>query len=651
LAPPLFLPIKCITEKLQRHYEAIANQMEANSSTPLFTVDQEIATFLVSCGLLSKAWEESRLANNSDTYSLNEYEGVAYVAFPSFHKIEGFIVKGSKYGEGNVQTDNKLFSGCLKGNDDQPALVHQGALKLFLHIMENTDFQAKMQIYTDSKQRKLKPIIFVGHSLGGAVATLATLWVLEKRLRQSSPFCITFGSPLLGDVGLAEAVGRENWAGNFCHVVSKHDIVPRMLLAPSESIAEPLIAILPYWQGIMAKDSKTVPDSFIQDACRTLLNNVLQYTCTVTNYGPDSPRELDGVIKRSPYRPFGTYMFCSGEGAACIDNSETVLKILHLTMQSHEKPDHNMVQDCFSEHTEYGSVLNHVIEKSISVRRTAKPDSESSYKMGMSLQLEAIGVDAQNDHAPIALQVSRDIENKHNTNVAKLAIELSEEQCIMAELEWSKESCEKEDGITYYDSFRKHKDIDTNLRRERLAGFWDEIIEMWERHELPNDFQSQNKWINAGTAYRRFVEPLDIAHYYSMSKGKGDYLSDGRPTRHKVLQKWMEEKENTRTSRGQRGRTKLASLTQDSCFWAHVEEALKDLANLKQDQHQKLGSPEMFEGYMTRMINDHNISADVFLEGSSFMEWWKEWKEYKQNQFPKWSSPLYEIIETESWKG
>eukprot|EP00253_Pinus_taeda_P034624 PITA_34624 len=625
--------------------------MEAQTSTPLFTVGQEIATFLVSCGILSKAWEEARLANNSESYTLNEYEGVAYVAFPSFHDVEGFIVKESKYGEGNIQTDSKVFSGCLKGNDDQPALVHQGALKLFLHIMENTDFQAEMQIYVDSKQRKLKPIIFVGHSLGGAVATLATLWVLEKRLRQSSPFCITFGSPLVGDVGFVEAVGRENWAGNFFHVVSQHDIVPRMLLAPFESIAEPLISILPYWQGIMVNDSKTVPDSLIQDACRTLLNNVLQDTYRATNYGPDFLRELDGVTERSPYRPFGTYMFFSSEGAACIDNSGAVLKMLHLTMQRHEKPDDNIVHDCLSEHIEYGAVLRHVIEKSISGERVAKPDSESSYKMGMSLQLQAIGIGVQNDNAPIALQIARDMENKHSTNVAKLAFELSEKQSIMAELEWYKERCEKEDGITYYDSFRKRNDIDANLCRERLSGFWDNIIEMWKRNELPSDFQSQNKWINAGTAYRRLVEPLDIAHYYRISKGKGNYLSDGRPTRYKVLEKWMEEKENTRGSRGRSGRTKLASLTQHSCFWAHVEEASKDLENLKQDHGQNLESLEMFEGYVTTLINDRNISSDVFMEGSSFMKWWKEWKKYKQNQIPGWSSPLYKIMESESWKG
>ena len=253
-----------------------------------------------------------------------------------------------------------------------------------------------MQMYTCSKQRHLKPIIFVGHSLGGAVATLATLWLLEKRLRQSSPFCITFGCPLVGDERLVEAVGRENWGGNFCHLVSKHDIVPQMFLAPFESIAEPLITILPHWHGIMVNDSSNKPDSFIQDACRTLLDNVLQYTYAVSNYGRGSPRELDMVAKRSPYKPFGTYMFCSSEGTACIDNSETILNILHLTMQSQEEPYDNIEQDCFSEHIGYGSVLNHVLEKSITGSRTAKPNSESSRTMiGISLQWEAIGLQHQ----------------------------------------------------------------------------------------------------------------------------------------------------------------------------------------------------------------------------------------------------------------
>jgi hypothetical protein len=111
----------------------------------------------------------------------------------------------------------------------------------------------------------------------------------------------------------------------------------------------------------------------------------------------------------------------------------------------------------------------------------------------------------------------------------------------MAKLEWYKECWEKKDGTTYYDYFKKEdmKDMDANTRRVKLKEFWDEIIEKWEEHELPSDFKSQNKWINIVNTYRRLVEPLDIAYYYRTNENE-NYLSDGRPNRHKVLQKWME---------------------------------------------------------------------------------------------------------------
>jgi hypothetical protein len=85
----------------------------------------------------------------------------------------------------------------------------------------------------------------------------------------------------------------------------------------------------------------------------------------------------------------------------------------------------------------------------------------------------------------------------------------------------------------------------------------------------------------------------------------------------------MEAKEKTHSSRRQRPRTKRASLTQDLCFWAYVEEAWKDLENLKQGQHQSLQNLKKFEEYVTKMENVLNISSDVFLEGSRFMMWWE----------------------------
>eukprot|EP00253_Pinus_taeda_P031285 PITA_31285 len=579
--------------------------MESEWKTPQFTVGQEIATFLVSYGLLPKVLEESLHASNSEGFTVNDYEDFVCVAFASFQRVEDFIVSQSKCGEDNIQTVQKeVFSGCL-----DPALIHPGALTLFLHIMEKTDFKAMLQIYTDSKQRELKPIIFVGHSIGGAIATLATLWVLEKRLSQIPPFCITFGCPLVGKERLVEAVWRANWGGNFCHVVSKHDIVPRMLLAPIESIAEPFTTICSYWQG------KNVPDSLIQDAARTLLNHVL-------------------VSPSSPYRSFGTYMFCSSNGAACVENAQTVLEMLRLTMQSQQTSFEEIVQACVSEHIRYDSALEEVMQNSIIGIRIASSSSESSYEMGISSQLEAIGVGAQNDGAQRALQKAGEIEDSFLTNVDKLATELSQSQRVMAQIEWYKEDrCEKNGGIGYYDTFKNNqekRDMGANYRRVKLAGFWDAIIEMWENHKLPSDFQSQNKWINAGTTYRKLIEPLDIAYYYR-NNSNGNYFSDGRDKRHKVLQEWMEAKEKARSSRSQRIRTKPASLTEDSCFWAYVEEAWKDLENLKQGQHQSLQCLKEFEKYVTTMNDALKISADVFFEGSRYMTWKAEWENTKES--------------------
>jgi len=115
----------------------------------------------------------------------------------------------------------------------------------------------------------------------------------------------------------------------------------------------------------------------------------------MANYGVDSLRWSYGVIKRSLYKPFGTYMFFSGHGTTSIGIHDVVLKTLHWTMQSHENISNNIAHDCVLEHLGYDSILKQVIENSISGRRFENPDSKFSYHMGISLKLEVIGVGAQ----------------------------------------------------------------------------------------------------------------------------------------------------------------------------------------------------------------------------------------------------------------
>ncbi|XP_057867987.1 lipase-like PAD4 isoform X2 [Cryptomeria japonica] len=613
---------------------------------PSFSVGQELGSLIATCGILTKAWEGicSISNNKGDSFLLVKDEDVAYVIFPSFHN-EDFIVTDSKYGECNIQND-KIFSAGLKGDDDNPALVHKGALNRFRQFLENQDFKAKVE------GLKEQAIIFVGHSIGGAVAALATLWFLEKRLRNSNSFCITFGAPLFGNAIIREALGCEDWLGRFCHVVCKYDIVPRMNLAPYESTAKPLDAIVPHWWSKMGIDCAAVSHFSISEACMALVNSVLKCTSTIANNYPGE----SGL--RSPFVPIGTYMFCSTHDAACFEDSEAVLKLLHFSMQSQDGiPFDQIAGICISEHTDYGHMLEDIDGALLNARQFANFVSNSSFEIGIALELEAIGVGAQQDnHALFALRKAGEEKNEKDRNIEKLNVELSTNQSSMAELEWYKMRC-KNNNIGYYDAFKQlveKKDFKVNLHRKKLESFWDEIVDKEKKHVLPSDFRTRNKWINAGTAYRRLVEPLDIAYHYHTDKGHKSYLSDGvRPHRHIVLEKWMKEKEQTRTggNRGRRGRTNFASLTQDSCFWAHLEEACKALVNLQQEQdiNASLQVCVEFEKYVGSMITDKSISLEVFLDQSSFMIWWQQYSDF---QSPQWksSSSVFDFMAKEGWK-
>ncbi|XP_059077021.1 lipase-like PAD4 [Cryptomeria japonica] len=485
-----------------------------------------------------------------------------------------------------------------------------------------------MPIKNLSKQNKEQPIVFVGHSIGGAIATLATICFLDKRLKNIYPLCITFGSPLVGNAALRESIGYHDWFGRFCHVVSKHDVVPRMLLAPFESVAAHLNSIL---------GNASDP----QEDCRKLLDNFKRHG------------------ESSPYKPFGAYMFCSTYGAACIEDSQAALEILILTLQSIEEND--ISGALISEHTSYGDLLEHVIESGYSTR-TSNISSASSFEMGIALQLEAMGFQTQISLVQTAfdaLKKAADLKHKHDMEIKNLTSKLSENQSRMAMLEWYIKIACKGISRCSYNVFRDlggKVDFKANEIRVYLHPFWDKITNMVKNHQLPSDFRSRDKWIYAGKAYRKLAEPLDIADHYRQQsylsiQNRESYLSiQKRPLRYRVLEKWLDDKMQTLLDSGlnvKKDRTMFASLIEDSCFWARVEEADKDLTNLQQEQEQTVNahikkSLKDFEVYVSKMIEEKSISEEVFFEDSGFMIWWEKYKEFQLQYSEEWesSSPL-----------
>ena len=143
----------------------------------------------------------------------------------------------------------------------------------------------------------------------------------------------------------------------------------------------------------------------------------------------------------------------------------------------------------------------------------------------------------------------------------------------------------------------------------KLAGIWDIIVEMLKWYELPHKFESNEDWIKLGTKFRKLVKPLDIANYYRHSKDEdtGTYLREGgRPKRYKYTQRWREHAEKLDEG-----------ASSETTFWAKVEE-------LKRKTYEKTKEQVIdLEKQVNEWVEKEEIWKDVFLEKSTFVEWWK----------------------------
>jgi len=81
--------------------------------------------------------------------------------------------------------------------------------------------------------RPVTPLIVTGKGVGGSIASLFTISLLDNiRNAKNRPLCITFGSPLVGDEKLQEAISRSSiWNSCFIHVVSCNDPLPRLFIS------------------------------------------------------------------------------------------------------------------------------------------------------------------------------------------------------------------------------------------------------------------------------------------------------------------------------------------------------------------------------------------------------------------------------------
>ncbi|XP_028778651.1 senescence-associated carboxylesterase 101-like isoform X3 [Neltuma alba] len=433
--------------------------------------------------------------------------------------------------------------------------------------------QPAMSLFNDHRQDlgKLKseidlqkPVIVTGHGVGGSVASLFTLWLIGKMVSSDKPMdssykpplCVTFGSPLIGDKHLQEAISRSGiWNSCFLHVASHRD---------------PLVS---------------------------------------------------SFISNDSYRPFGTFLLCSDCGSTCSENPDSISRLLKEMSTQNQGP----------QIPGYGNIVERLSSKAICKDSDVPNITQNLLRASLASQLQVLGF-SKSDLSQNNLV--KDLEREEllfTLNKRKLFIphkKLDEMKTYMAQLEWYKKTCENRKS-GYYDSYKNDRfpsDQDVVMLVKILNNYWKDMVEEGEKQPQKEGVFSRTRWLYAGTNYRRMVEPLDIAQYYK--KGGQDYVNNGRSEHYKQLQKWQEEDKKAKPI----NRKNVQSiLTVDSCFWAHVEEALISLQKCKAagssvaEEQEATKRLEEFEEYVYGLLRSYKVSPEIFLKESSYMRWWNDY--------------------------
>ncbi|KAM1918921.1 hypothetical protein FF1_023486 [Malus domestica] len=507
-----------------------------------------------------------------------------------------------------LKDTNFLLFEFLCSKKTPSYFVNELAIKFFALNHTNLDLLRTKLVESSNSNSS---ILITGHSFGGCVATLFTLWLLQSLnlSKAKRPLCITFGSPLTGDEQLRQCVLQfSTWSSCFLNVASINDPVPKAFLTASQA---------------------------------------------------------------SDYKPFGTFLLCSASGGSCFEDPDAILQLLVETgSQSAQIQGPNLGFQYF----DYGQILSDLKLKAFSrdVFELVEED-RVPLKAGIKTQLAAIfGVNSsqslQQQQPDInfgnLMQKMETQERNHaiqKTQVYSSFWKLNEIKKYMAYMEgYKKES--KEMGIGYYDRYRNKRclgDINAEEYKKKLSNYWEDTVAEVESNPQKEGAAMRTRFLFGGTNYRRMIEPLHIAEYYK--EGGKDYIRE-RPRHFVLLEQWFnedaekkkperepKEKENPQLRGESKSNSKAknvaSSLNDDSCFWVHVEEA-HILCN---EQASNPNAKQMlmeFEQYVLNNLEKFAVTPDIFLAQSSYMQWWNEYEKRVGNDY---SSPLAKVMKRHTY--
>ncbi|KAL8162207.1 hypothetical protein V2J09_013696 [Rumex salicifolius] len=555
----------------------------------------------------------------------NSGTSTALIGFAGSWTAEDWFFGGKPFGESTVNLH--LFPSLKSIGKAEAAVVNGASLRRFEALLLDPSFISEVEKATSGRNQ----IVFTGHSTGAPIAIFATLWYLENHKNQSNhqlllppPHCITFGSPLVGDQILHHATKRENWARHFKHFITRYDIIPRVSLSPLSSIDEQQTFFRPVLH-YCNPNSSLYANEYISRAAEAsrFFFVVMRNAASIASHaackfmGSTNPllETVAQFVELSPYRPFGAYVFCAGNGKLMVvENPNAVLQLLFYSLQwASEAEAMEAAHRSLKDHLGYESELQESLVKQNVAYLDCLEDVPLTTAGRMGTALRDLGI---NTRARLCLRAAGELENQKMRNQMKIDNNRRKIEVGLNALQSYQERCEAR-KVGYYDAFKIQKDLEdfnSNVKRLELAGMWDEIIEMLKRYELPDEFEGRRDWIELGTKYRRIVEPLDIANYYhhSLNESTGPYMVKGRPNRYKFVQRWREHAMNMETQS-----------IPESCVWAEIEE-LHIIVGLNKIPFENVKERIVqLERDVSQWVRTGQLGGDVFLNESTFVKWWK----------------------------
>ncbi|XP_076916194.1 protein EDS1-like [Bidens hawaiensis] len=578
------------------------------------------------CSLSMKAHnnQDYYVTNTTKKYASSSSKEVFIIAFKGSFEVDGFY-KDDHFGETAV--DDKLCPSLQRIGQDLLGKVNGSLLITFQNLLNNSGLKSEVE----KAVKEGKKILFAGHSFGGAIASLATLWLLDEYTRkQNKRFavgCVTFGSPLIGDGTVTHAVRREKWTDHFTHFVLEHDIVPRMMLAPKTSVQNHLPGISKFFQdnvnpvttqkpnkiakflNIKKSEKPADHDPMVDDNdAEKFFENVLINASTVASHDAYDLMEPTNSLKEklsadfvkvSPYRPLGRYVFCTqGEDAASprqqlvVENPNAVLQLLFYFLQLPNEDQDSAQFAVQSLHENFGyeeeinknglqidnrvnlkDLNNHLLTSNGATGDVVRTKNKALFELATSAKWCLLAAEEAEKRKKENEDQIKESMRKYKSDNSKTKPKIIEDMID----EILKYKQKHDDGaIDYYEAFKlqnEHDDFKANVNRLEQAKIWDVVMEMVVRKDLPDEFEVWDELVELATQFRRLYEPLDIANYYRHLKGednKGLTYMQVRPKRYKFTQRWFEHANVTGFEKGC-----------ESTFVADVEEFTNEIIKKK----------------------------------------------------------------------